>query len=111
MNDFAKHNEPKRQLSRGAPMQADKKELEGLQLRSLGAIFDYATHATSLGPDNMLISGDVLGVSEQFVDEYTASLDGHIRHRDDEYYRHLQSNRKSATRHRKKWMTSRPGKP
>jgi len=34
-----------------------------------GAIFDYATHATSLGPDNMLISGDVLGISEQFVEQ------------------------------------------
>jgi neutral ceramidase len=34
-----------------------------------GAIFDYATHATSLGPDNYLISGDVLGISEQFVEQ------------------------------------------
>lgn len=34
-----------------------------------GAIFDYATHATSLGPANMLISGDVLGISEQFVEK------------------------------------------
>jgi neutral ceramidase len=35
----------------------------------VGAIFDYATHATSLGPANMLISGDVLGISEQFVEQ------------------------------------------
>lgn len=34
-----------------------------------GAIFDYATHATSLGPGNMLVSGDVLGLSEQFVEK------------------------------------------
>lgn len=34
-----------------------------------GAIFDYATHSTSLGPDNMLISGDVLGLSAQFVEK------------------------------------------
>jgi hypothetical protein len=34
-----------------------------------GAIFDYASHATSLGPRNMLISGDVLGLSEQFVEK------------------------------------------
>ena len=34
-----------------------------------GAIYDYATHATSLGPDNMQISGDVLGISEQFVEK------------------------------------------
>jgi neutral ceramidase len=37
--------------------------------KPVGAIFDYATHATSLGPDNMLISGDVLGISEQFVEQ------------------------------------------
>ena len=36
---------------------------------TVGAIFDYATHATSLGPDNMQISGDVLGISEQFVEK------------------------------------------
>ena len=36
---------------------------------SVGAIFDYATHATSLGPGNMQISGDVLGISEQFVEK------------------------------------------
>ena len=35
----------------------------------IGAIFDYATHATSLGPGNMLASGDVLGLSEQFVEK------------------------------------------
>jgi neutral ceramidase len=35
----------------------------------IGAIFDYATHATSLGPGNMLVSGDVLGLSEQFVEK------------------------------------------
>ena len=35
----------------------------------LGAIFDYATHATSLGPRNMLISGDVLGLSAQFTEK------------------------------------------
>jgi hypothetical protein len=35
---------------------------------TVGAIFDYATHATSLGPGNMLVSGDVLGLSEQFVE-------------------------------------------
>lgn len=34
----------------------------------IGAIIDYATHATSLGPGNMLVSGDVLGLSEQFVE-------------------------------------------
>ena len=37
--------------------------------KPLGAIFDYATHSTSLGPRNMLISGDVLGISAQFVEK------------------------------------------
>ncbi|UCD49442.1 MAG: neutral/alkaline non-lysosomal ceramidase N-terminal domain-containing protein [Phycisphaerales bacterium] len=31
--------------------------------------FDYATHATSLGPRNYVISGDVLGLAEQFVEK------------------------------------------
>jgi hypothetical protein len=35
----------------------------------IGAIYDYATHATSLGSSNMLISGDVLGLSAQFVEK------------------------------------------
>jgi len=36
---------------------------------TVGAIFDYATHATSLGPGNMLVSGDVLGLSAQFTEK------------------------------------------
>ena len=35
----------------------------------IGALFDYATHATSLGPRNMQVSGDVLGISAQFVEK------------------------------------------
>ncbi len=35
----------------------------------VGGIFDYATHATSLGPDNLMVSGDVLGISAQFVEK------------------------------------------
>jgi neutral ceramidase len=35
----------------------------------VGVIYDYATHATSLGPGNMQVSGDVLGLSEQFVEK------------------------------------------
>lgn len=30
--------------------------------------FDYATHATCLGPKNYTISGDVIGLAEQFVE-------------------------------------------
>jgi hypothetical protein len=36
---------------------------------SFGALFDYATHSTALGARNMLISGDVLGLSAQFVEK------------------------------------------
>jgi len=35
----------------------------------VGALFDYATHSTSLGPRNMQISGDILGLSAQFVEK------------------------------------------
>jgi neutral/alkaline ceramidase-like enzyme len=33
-------------------------------------LFDYGTHSTSLGPRNYLISGDVHGLAEQFVERY-----------------------------------------
>jgi len=32
-------------------------------------LFDYATHSTSLGGRNYIISGDVLGLAEQFVEK------------------------------------------
>ncbi|MHC4744166.1 MAG: hypothetical protein ACYS8Z_19790, partial [Planctomycetota bacterium] len=35
----------------------------------LAALFDYATHATALGPKNYQISGDDLGLAEQFVEK------------------------------------------
>lgn len=35
----------------------------------LGALFDYATHGTSLGPRNLQISSDVLGIAAQFVEK------------------------------------------
>lgn len=38
----------------------------------VAAAFDYATHATSLGPRNLLISGDVLGIAAQFVEKILA---------------------------------------
>ncbi|HOX76273.1 MAG TPA: neutral/alkaline non-lysosomal ceramidase N-terminal domain-containing protein, partial [Bacteroidales bacterium] len=37
--------------------------------KPVGALYDYATHSTSLGPSNMLISGDVLGLSAQFTEK------------------------------------------
>lgn len=42
---------------------ADREELTGV-------LFAYATHSTSLGPGNYLISGDVHGLAEQFVEKY-----------------------------------------
>jgi len=35
-----------------------------------GALFAYPTHSTSLGPRNYLISGDVHGLAEQFLENY-----------------------------------------
>lgn len=39
----------------------------------IAVAFDYATHATSLGPANYVISGDVIGLAEQFVERIMAS--------------------------------------
>jgi neutral ceramidase len=36
--------------------------------RPMAVICDYATHATSLGPENLQISGDCLGLASQFVE-------------------------------------------
>jgi len=36
---------------------------------AIAALFDYATHATCLGGKNLVISGDVLGLAEQFVEK------------------------------------------
>jgi hypothetical protein len=35
-----------------------------------GVLFAYATHSTALGPRNYLISGDVHGLAEQFLEKY-----------------------------------------
>jgi hypothetical protein len=36
----------------------------------IAAAFDYATHATCLGSKNYIISGDVIGLAEQFVEKF-----------------------------------------
>ncbi|MBN2592263.1 MAG: neutral/alkaline non-lysosomal ceramidase N-terminal domain-containing protein [Sedimentisphaerales bacterium] len=36
---------------------------------AVASLFDYATHATCLGGKNLTISGDVLGLAEQFVEK------------------------------------------
>ncbi len=38
--------------------------------RLMGVLFAYATHSTSLGPNNYIISGDVHGLAEQFLERY-----------------------------------------
>jgi neutral ceramidase len=35
-------------------------------------LWDYATHSTSLGWENFLISGDVHGIAERFIEKYLA---------------------------------------
>ncbi|MGA2660380.1 MAG: neutral/alkaline non-lysosomal ceramidase N-terminal domain-containing protein [Verrucomicrobiota bacterium] len=35
-----------------------------------GALFAYATHSTSLGPKNYLVSGDIHGLAAQFLETY-----------------------------------------
>jgi hypothetical protein len=35
-----------------------------------GVLFAYSTHSTSLGPRNYVISGDVHGLAEQFLEKY-----------------------------------------
>lgn len=51
----------------------DKQVLVMKVARSDGAVcaalFDYATHATCMGGKNLVITGDVLGLSEQFVEK------------------------------------------
>jgi len=36
---------------------------------SIGALFDFACHATALGERNLQVSGDILGIAEQFVEK------------------------------------------
>jgi hypothetical protein len=44
-------------------MHVDRAELAG-------ALFVYQTHSTSLGPKNYLVSGDIHGLAEQFLEKY-----------------------------------------
>lgn len=61
------------QLGRNPYGPTDKQVLVMKVARSDGticaAMFDYATHATCMGGKNLVISGDVLGLSEQFVEK------------------------------------------
>jgi hypothetical protein len=43
--------------------------IEQTEKKGLGLLFNYATHATSLGPRNLLVSGDVFGLAQQHVEQ------------------------------------------
>ncbi len=62
-------------LGRNPSGETDKEVLVMKLARPNGELmalaFDYATHATSLGPKNYSVSGDVLGLAEQFVEKVT----------------------------------------
>ena len=64
-------------LGRNAYGETDKEvlvmKISSTEDKTLGVIYDYATHSTSLGPRNMLISGDVLGLSAQFTEKILGS--------------------------------------
>lgn len=46
------------------------KLMRPVQNELAGALFVYQTHSTSLGPNNYLISGDIHGIAEQFLEKY-----------------------------------------
>jgi hypothetical protein len=58
------------------PWRMTDREVQVLKLvlagqdRLVGALFAYSTHSTSLGPRNYLISGDIHGIAEQFLENY-----------------------------------------
>jgi len=58
------------------PWRMTDREVQVLKLlrpesdKPIAALFAYATHSTSLGPRNYLISGDIHGLAEQFLENY-----------------------------------------
>jgi hypothetical protein len=58
------------------PWRTTDREVQVLKLvaanggTTMGALFAYATHSTSLGAKSYLISGDVHGIAEQFLEHY-----------------------------------------
>ena len=44
-------------------------KVAGSNGKPVAAIFDYACHSTSLGGQNLAVSGDVFGLAEQFVEK------------------------------------------
>ena len=70
-----KDGNPRIELGRDASVLTDR-EVQVLKITDATSgelaalIFDHGTHSTSLGPRNFLISGDVHGLAEQFVEAY-----------------------------------------
>jgi hypothetical protein len=66
---------PRTELGRNPSVLTDR-EVQVLRLsrpgetRAAGVLFAYATHSTSLGWKNYLISGDIHGIAEQFLERY-----------------------------------------
>jgi hypothetical protein len=58
------------------PWKMTDREVQVLKLtrageeKPAGALFAYATHSTSLGAKNYLISGDIHGIAQRFVEDY-----------------------------------------
>jgi len=58
------------------PLAAIDREVQVLKVARVGAnepaavLFAYATHSTCMGPKNYVISGDVHGLAEQFLERY-----------------------------------------
>ena len=73
-----KDGKPKVILGRNPSLMTDR-EVQVLKLirpgekEMAGLIFAYDTHSTALGPKNNLVSGDVHGLSTQFLDKYYGS--------------------------------------
>jgi hypothetical protein len=69
------NGKPKVVLGRNPAVPTDR-EVQVLELvvpdrgSPMAVLFGYATHSTSLGPKNYLISGDIHGLAEQFVERY-----------------------------------------
>jgi hypothetical protein len=65
------HSNPRVRLGRN-PNGIHDKEVQVLKIvsddGSSAILFNYATHSTSLGPQNYQISGDVHGLAEQFIE-------------------------------------------
>jgi neutral ceramidase len=69
------NGKPKIVLGRNPELKTDRQvqvlKITRADQNDLAAVlFDYATHSTSLGPRNYIISGDVHGLAEQFVERY-----------------------------------------